>query len=361
MFNYGNNLYAVGVGDFIAFKNGKFAAMGKVNTDTSFTVSASSLDIRGGKRLPLLARYFHSSQATFSIISANYNMDIWQASSGGTKRSFANLPKEEQVEMNGRVITLSRLPVAVGDIGAKVWVRYNGKMIGSIDGTAQTLTIPSNGAFSVIPNNSQLCVIYNYKNINASAVTVPAEISPEIWHIFIDVDLATDKSGSGIVGRTVIEIPLGQLDPSQEFSATGDGYSSSKLTGIMLADKSGVGCSGGGVYAYINTEVLDQVWYDDVYTIANDLDNVTLSQGEVYNLNLVGIEFGGEYKIIEKDAYGNLDFTFNVGSATGTTFNNGVITAGSTAGVATLEITVKDDSGVAITRIPKYTLEIEVQ
>lgn len=357
MFIYDGQLYAVGVGDFIAYKGDQFAAQGKVNTETMFEFSASNLDLRGGKRAPLLLRYSHSSEATFSIISAAFNPDLWRSTSGGDERSYALVPAEETVVMQTRTLTLSKTPVAVGTIPSKVWVKYNGMMIGAIAATTNTLTIPSDGQFAGIPDNATVCVIYNYKNINASAITIPAEIQPDIWHIFIDVDLATDKSGAGIVGRTVIEIPLGQLDPAQTFNATIDGYTESKITGIMLADRTGAGCNNKGVYAYINTEIFNQQWSDSVYAIVNDLDNVELSQNGQYTISLLGLQPMGRYISLDKDYFGDLTFTFDAGTATGTTFDQttGVIKAGTTNGQATLKVKVTNKP-----TIPEYTLEIDV-
>lgn len=356
-FNYSGNLYAVGVGDFIAYKGSTYFGMGKVNTETMFEFSASNLDIRGGKRAPLLMRYSHSSEATFSIISAAYNPNLWKASMGGEDRNYANLPAEETVTMSTRTITLSKTPVAVGDIGSQVWVQYNGTMYGAIDASTTTVVVPSTGAFADIPDDAIVCVTYNYTNINATAITIPAELNPDILHIFISVDLATDKSGSGIIGRTVVEIPLAQLDPAQTFNATIDGYSESKITGIMLADRNGAGCNSKGIYAYLNTEIFDQHWYDNVYRITNDLDDVEMAVSSTYTIQLVGLEIGGTFKILSTDYYDDLTFVFDAGTAIGSTFNDttGIVTTSTTAGTATLTITCPSK-----TTIPVYTLEIVV-
>ena len=372
MFNYNGNLYAVGVGDFIAYKGEQLVAVGKVNTETSFSFSSSNLDIRGGKRAPLLLRYNHSSEASFNIISAAYNPDIWRASSGGKVADGSNgvedhrkLSFEEALTIpaeGARTVTLTHTPVVCGDLPANVWVRYNGMTIGVIRNvTSRTITIPSDEGFEVIPAGAKICVVYNYQNSASYAVTIPAEIQPEIWHIFIDVDVATDKSGSGIVGRTIIEIPLAQLDPAQEFNATVDGYSSSNITGMMLADKNGNGCgNGGGVYAYINTELFDRKWYDNVYRIVNDIDDVEVSTNGSYTLSLIGLEVGGTYQFLGTDTYGTADgisFVFSAGTATGSTFNSttGVFTAGATAGTATVTVTCPSKPA-----IPAYVLEINV-
>lgn len=355
-FEYTNQLYAVGVGDFIAFKNGQFAAMGKACTETSFEVTASNLDIRGGKRAPMLYRYTHSSQPTFNIIAADYNPNIWKASMGGSDISYANLPKEETLTMAGRTLTLSETPVAVGDIPSNVWIKYQGRMYSPMAASSKTITIPSAGQYTSIPDNSTVCVIYNYKNINASGITIPANIQPDIWHIFIDVDLATDKSGAGIVGRTVVEIPLGQLDPNQTFNATMDGYSSSNVTGIMLADKTGIGCSGAGVYAYLYTEIFSDKWYNSVVSIVNDPDDVEIETNATYAISLLGLQTGGTYIPLDKDYYGDLTFDFQAGTATGSSFDDatGVITAGSQAGSATLKVTITNKPTVT------YTMEVTI-
>lgn len=354
---YNGNLYAVGVGDFIAYKGGQFAAMGKVATETTFDFSASNLDIKGGKRNPLLFRYFHSPEATFSIIAANYNPELWRATSGGTDISYANLPKEETLAMSTRTITLSETPVEVGDISASVWVKYEGIMYSPITASSTTVVIPSDGVYADIPNGATVCVTYNYKNINATGVTIPANIQPEIWHIFVDIDIATDKSGSGIVGRTVLEIPLAQLDPAQTLNATADGYSESKLTGIMLADKTGVGCTGTGVYAYLSTELFNTNWYDSVTAVVNDPDDVSLGNSESYTIKLIGLQHNGTYLTLDSSYFADLTFTFDDGTATGTTFNSstGVITTSTVDGTATLEVSI-----TAKTSVSTYTLEIVV-
>lgn len=353
-----NNVYAVGVGDFIAYKNGEFAAMGKVNTETMMEFTASYLDIRAGKRGKLVARYAHSSNATFSIVAANYSPAILKASMGGQDISYGYLPKEESLTMATRTLTLTETPKEVGDINSKVWIKYDGLFVGAISASSTTVVIPSTSPFNAIPDNATVCAIYNYQNINASTFTMPAEVQPEIWHIFIDIDLCSDKSGAGIIGRQVVEIPLAQLSPEQTINATMDGYSESKLAGVMLADMNGVNaCGGHGVYAYITTEIDNALWYDSVFGITNDIDNVELGISSTYALQLLALQYGGSYISLDSDYYGDLSFTFDEGTATGTTFNDstGVITSGSTAGTATLEISIPNK-----TAVPTYTLEIVV-
>lgn len=352
-------LYAVGVGDFIAYKGGQFYASGKFDTETNMEFTASYLDIRAGKRAKLVARYAHSSNATFSIIAANYAPEILKASMGGESITYGCVPKEESLTMATRTITLSETPKATGDIPATVWVNYNGNIIGSAIPTGKTVVLDSTGAWADIPDNSTVCVTYVYQNLAAETITMPAEVNPDILHIFVDIDVCTDKAGSGIVGRQVIEIPLAQLNPEQTINATMDGYSQSRLTGVMLADKSNAtnACGGNGVYAYITTEIDDAKWYDNVYALTNDVDDLTVGNDSTVAINLLGLQYGGKYKYLTSDFYGDLTFTFDAGTAVGTTFNSktGVITTGSTDGTATLKVKV-----TGVTRIPEYTLEIVV-
>lgn len=353
-----NNVYAVGVGDFIAYKNGEFAAMGKVNTETMMEFTASYLDIRGGKRGKLVARYAHSSNATFSVIAANYSPTILKASMGGEDITYGCVPQEDPLTMVTRTITLTKTPIAVGDIGADVWIKYDGLMIGKITASTTTVVIPATAPFNTIPDSSSVCAIYNYQNLAASTFTMPAEVAPEIWHFFIDIDLCSDKSGAGIIGREVVEIPLGQLNPEQTINAAMAGYSESKLSGVMLADTSGVNaCGGHGIYAYVTTEITNENWYDSVYSVGNDIDDVEIAKSATYAIQLFGLQYGNTYITLDPDYYDDLTFVFDAGTAVGSTFNDttGVVTASTTAGTATLEVSVTNK-----TSIPTYTLEIVV-
>ncbi|MCK9577125.1 MAG: hypothetical protein M0R51_14570, partial [Clostridia bacterium] len=110
-------------------------------------------------------------------------------------------------------------------------------------------------------------------------------------------------------------------------------------------------------YAYINTEINNQNWYDNVYTIINDIDDVEMSTSSTYSTQLLGIEIGGTYKTLTTDYYADLTFVFDAGTAVGTTFNDetGVITSSTTVGTATIVITCTEKD-----TIPAYTLEIVV-
>ena len=356
-------LYSVGVGDFIAYKGGELFAIGKFDTETSMEFTASYLDIRGGKRGKLLARYAHSSNATFSIIAANYAPEILKAAMGGTEvQNYGYIPFEESRTLSTRTFTVTHTPVKVGDIPANVWVRYNGKTYSPIAyADSSSITLPNTAEYNEIPDDAEICVVYQYQNLAAAASTfaMPAEVEPAILHIFVDIDLVGDESGSGVIGHQVVEIPLAQLNPEQTINATMDGYSQSRLTGVMLADKSAStnACGGKGVYAYITTVINDANWYDDVYAIVNDVDDLELGNSTTATINLLGLQAGGKYMVIGESYYGDLTFTFNAGTATGTTFNaeTGVITTSTTDGTATLKVKV-----TGVDRIQEYTLEINV-
>lgn len=373
-------LYSVGVGDFIAYQDGKLVAMGKFDTETNMEFTASYLDIRAGKRGKLVARYAHSSNATFSIIAANYSPEIYAASmGGGDPKDGGCLPMEESATMNVRNITLKYTPVSRGDIGAKVWIRYNGEFIGALTATGKTVAIPSSdddtvgnsAAWSKIPNGASVCAVYMYTNAAASTVTMPAEVNPAIWHIWVDIDLVADKSGSGVVGRQVIEIPLAQLSPEQTINATMDGYSQSKVSGVMLADKSANtnACGGQGVYAYITTEIFDKQWYDDIFELVNDPDNMEIVGVGSATVKLLGLKNNGSFAFIGTDVYdgsststtedGKVHFVFDDGDS-GATFNytTGVVSVSPAVGSAkqaTLTITVPGTS------IKTYVLEIDIK
>ena len=376
-------LYSVGVGDFIAYKGGQLFAIGKFDTETSMEFTASYLDIRGGKRGKLLARYAHSSNATFSIIAANYSPEILAGAMGGQKvEAYGYVPFEESKGMTGRTVALSHTPVKVGDIPANVWVKYNGVQYPSIAYTSGgSITIPADGQYADIPDGSTVCLVYQYQNAAAAANTglsgtfsMPAEVEPAILHIFVDIDLVGDESGSGVIGHQIVEIPLAQLNPEQTINATMDGYSQSRLTGVMLADKgtNTDACGGQGVYAYITTIINDAEWYDGIVGITNDQDDLDIENGGTATLKLLMSRSDGTWGFVSPSAYdgingdptsasaGKVHFTFAAGGATGSTFNyeTGVITAGTTAGTGTVKVDVYGANGTKV--IPTYTLEFTV-
>lgn len=367
-------LYAVGVGDFIAYKNGIYYASGKFDTETSMEFTASFTDIRAGKRAPMVARYAHSPNATFNIVAANFAPEILIASMGGTDTAIGSLPQEESLEVKtDRKITLTKTPVGSGDIGKTVWVKKKGETspIGSLTYDDNlTLTLPSDGAWGSVAVGDVVCVTYLYQNNAAKTYTMPADVNPDILHIFVDIDICSDKAGSGIIGRMVIEIPLGQLNPEQTINATVDGYTETRLTGVMLADTTGVtdACGGKGVYAYITTEVFNANWYDDVYSITNDIDALSLAKSSSVALNVLGIQAGGKYKYLG-DGYfdGNTSSATvaglihaSISGGTGITmaYVNGVpviSASGAASGTATVTLSV---TGVA--RIPNATVTITI-
>lgn len=363
MSNYNGALYAVGVGNYIAYVGTQFHSMGKAMTETTFEVTSSALDIRAGKRAPLRCRYNHSTGLNINFISAEYNPDLWMAAFGSTARGdsngsitpYGNLPYEETITFVGGTATLTYTPIAVGEIPANVWLNKDGVRT-VVTPSGKTITAPEGWETATV------CALYQYKSLKATSFSIPANIKPQILHVFLDVDLATDKSGSGIIGRSVIEIPLLQLDANQTFNAVMDGYTESKITGMALVDTSSAsGCSGDGDYAFINTEIFDSNWYDNVYRITNDIDNVEVVQSGTYSLQLLALYNDGRYASLDSDFYGSatgqVKLTFTEGTATGSTFNatTGVFTAGTTNGTSTVEVEV-----VGVSTIPTYTLEIEV-
>lgn len=381
-------LYSVGVGDFIAYKGGNLFAIGKFDTETSMEFSASYLDIRAGKRGKLVARYAHSSNATFSIIAANYAPEILKAAMGGKDiDNYGYVPFEESISLTGRTFTIKNTPAKVGDIPANVWIRYNGTVYPPLAySTSKTFTLPNDENYGNIPDGAKVCVVYQYQNAAAvaskSTFTMPAEVEPAILHIFVNIDLVGDESGAGVIGHQIVEIPLAQLSPEQTINATMDGYSQSKLTGVMLADKGENACGGQGVYAYITTVIDEAKWYENMYSITNDQDDLEIENGGTATLKLLSIQYGGKYGIVSTSVYdgingvavtnpantpnscGKVHFTFalnSTGGATGTTFDysTGEITAGTTAGGGTIQVDVYNDDGAKV--VQTYTLEFTVK
>lgn len=149
-------------------------------------------------------------------------------------------------------------------------------------------------------------------------------------------------STSSQVGELIVDIPRFQFAGNVELSLTSSGAATSNLSGSALATYTTANCNDMGQYGTIKQKIYSGNWYDTLTTIAVDGGNFSLATGDTKTLKVIGI-FKDGTGIINNS---NLTFT---SSATGTAAvaNTGVVTGGSTAGSATITVTVTDKPSVA--------------
>ena len=269
-----------------------------------------------------------------NYVAAALGVDV---ESGGL--SVYESPKEGEVVGVAGQITLANTPVA-----------FDGALIGwykkPSDANWTVATIAGN--VMNVPNaqpNDVYCVKYFYQNENATSITIKAQYVPKVLHLVLINDLySADASNVAAsttrYGRLITDIPQYQLDGSQNIDWSATSTATVSLNGSALAYESGDSCEEDPIYGTMTQEIFGAVWQNDVVAIAVENGDVDLAQGGTETL-IVRAVFGGGIASQRKD---NSNFTFAVeadpaSTATGTTVNNqGVITAGSTAGTCVVSV-----------------------
>ena len=165
-------------------------------------------------------------------------------------------------------------------------------------------------------------------------ITIDAESTPYVGKLVLQADKHNSKKGK--VGTVEIVIPAYSLDGNFDISFTPDGVVSTTLSGTALAVEGDKCSDGGAVYAYITEKDNDdtEIAVSDIVIVA---PATSMKASGTMTLSVEGI-ISSLYAPIQLD---NADVTFSVtpGEATGTTVEakTGKVTAGSTAGTATVK------------------------
>ena len=269
-----------------------------------------------------------------NYVAAALGVDV---ESGGL--SVYESPKEGEVVGVAGQITLANTPVA-----------FDGALIGWYKKPSDTNWTVATIAGNVmnVPNaqqNDVYCVKYFYQNENATSITIKAQYVPKVLHLVLINDLySADASNVAAsttrYGRLITDIPQYQLDGSQNIDWSATSTATVSLNGSALAYESGDSCEEDPIYGTMTQEIFGAVWQNDVVAVAVENGDVDLAQGGTETL-IVRAVFGGGIASQRKD---NSNFTFAVeadpaSTATGTTVNNqGVITAGNTAGTCVVSV-----------------------
>jgi hypothetical protein len=325
--------YAVGVADANIYADAQktvLVAFAKVLLDTSLTFATANTDIAGGKRNPLRYTYFHSARVTGKITDATFNLSVIAKNSGGTLSNGAIVPYQEAITLVGKNGTVTNTPVGSEGGTAYCWYTYDG---------VQRRASFSSKVFTVdasIPDNSVVCASYSYTNSGATQLTVPADYIPATLYIELDQDVATEKAGSGIVGKNIFVIPSAQLTGNQTINMTADGYSETALEFNALAyTPYGATCTTGDVYCYIIQDIFDQTWYDTAIDItAFGVDTIVV--GDTAQLSVYQIKEGGESWNVPDYS----DLTFDDGAGTYATIDAAGVITGVSAGTQVITVTV---------------------
>ena len=211
--------------------------------------------------------------------------------------------------------------------------------IGTIAGNKMTITGGT--------QNAVYCVKYFYQNANAKSITIKSQYVPATLHVVVLTDLYSGKVGTQSdatrYGRLIVDIPQFQLDGSQDLSLTATSAATVSLSGQALAVLDGATCEDDPYYGTMTEEIYGAKWQNEVVAIAVENADLELAANASEAL-IVRAVFGKGMASQRKD---NSNFTFTkeqspAATATGLTVDaDGVVKAGTTSGVAVIEVALK--------------------
>lgn len=322
------NQFIVGVADVRLYdETDSLINYSKTMLNTSMEISTSSTEISGGKRNKLLNIYYHSGRLNLNLEDTVFNME-WIRDNVGGELTTGLVPTKEAKLLTATGNVLSQTAKKFdGSDNAKVYIEY--------EGVRYQYNVDVNNGFTPAASlvGKNVCVEYYVEDNNAVSYTIPASIMPKRVRAVLDVDIASNRQGEGVIGRFIIEIPVLQLSGAQTISMTADGYSTTPLTGMALAFTPTAGitpCQNKEIYAIITKEIFNSHWYDGVTALAIIGGDFEATEGETVQLELRGITDSGVKSVV----MGDLTFTATaLDGATGVTVgtHTGLVTVASGA------------------------------
>lgn len=336
------NHYLAGVGTALLFKGNDLIGVAKTLTESTFNFAITAEDIRGGKGNGLLGRYFHDSTLTATLTDAMFDLNYIALSLGVNVESGGLSVKEEELKVGAdSTVTTTETPVAFDGtmIGWYKKPTDTDWTIGTIAGNKMTITGGTQDAV--------YCVKYFYQNANAKSITIKSQYVPATLHVVVLTDLYSGKVGTQSdatrYGRLIVDIPQFQLDGSQDLSLTATSAATVSLSGQALAVLDGATCEDDSYYGTMTEEIYGAKWQDDVIALAIENADVEIAKSGTETL-IVRAVYGKGMASQRKD---NSNFTFikvesPAATAIGVTVSTeGVVSAGTVAGVAVVEVTLK--------------------
>lgn len=309
-------------------------------TDSSFSISVTGEDIRGGLSNPLLGKYFHDSVMEATITDALFSLQYLATAVGGSVTIGGDSISQEQVAATTNdTLTVLGTPVAFGSAGTIGWYTPAGEE----NWTKITFTGKNASANGVVSGNTY-CVKY-VKHFDAlSQFILPASIIPAECHMILTAPLFNAGSKtytlSSQVGELVVDVPRFLLSGATDMSMTSTGASTTNLSGSALAVISAASCSDISQYATLKQIIYNQNWYDDLEAMAIDggAEIAMTTADGAKTLKVVGIYTGGRTGIVN-----NANLTFTSGTTAICTVgpNTGIITPVAT-GTSVVSVTATE-------------------
>ena len=343
------NQFVVGVADVRLYDDeGILVLSSKTMLNSSMEISTGSTEISGGKRNKLLNVYYHSGRLNLTLEDTVFNLEWLRDNAGGEWCNYAKVLHQTSFTTKAGENTIPDdypTPEALdGNTDVYVYINQNSYKL-----TGKKFMMDEDDENT----GKNVCLEYYITDDSAESYTIPAAIMPKRLRAILNVDIASNKQGEGVVGQLLIEVPVLQLSGAQTINMTSDGYSSTPLSGMALAytpSGSKVGCGNKDIYAIVTKQIYDTKWYTDVIALAVMGGETTLDsfKGESKEIELIAIKQNGETRpVVWADIEGEVGAGLN-----GVTVSGNTITATNNAtgsGNVTFKIKYKTSVDAIIT------------
>lgn len=322
--------FLVGVGNVVAMQNGQVVATSKTMLNTGFEVSTSNTEIRGGQGNQLLYVYYHTGALNITLEDTQWQLPWLMLNTGAALSVGGNFWEQETIVGGSTTVTPTQTPVAIDGDTAYAFVEFEGTIYACpyADGTVDITSVG-------LEEGERACMGYFVSDMNGQTITIPANIIPDTVHLFITGKLASDSTGTGLVGDVVIEVPLAQLTGAQSISMTADGYSTTPVSAMALAYAPvDGGCDTNAYYAKISERVSGTNPLDGITALAIAGGDFSLANGSSATLQVYAVKNGRSFLADNSQ----LTFTSSTGSVATVGQHTGVVTAAASTGTTVIKV-----------------------
>lgn len=335
--------FLAGVANVAMFVGDNLIANATTLIDSTFSITASAEDVRGGNGNQLFGKYFHTSAFDITLTDTLFNLDYIALQTGSEVAQGAEMFETENATITankGNMVGVPANGIAwVSPAGANEWTKVT-VTAGSFDYQAA--------------DGTAVCIKYFGNDINAHSIKISSNIIPSEVKLVMTANLykaGTDKNtlnASSRIGTIDVVVPRFLFSGNMEFSMTSSGVATTPLSGSALAVED-VSCENGGYYAVINEKISNANVFDTVIALAVEGGSISMKVGATKPLTVYGIKRIGAPFIIPND---KLTFTSETPD---------IATVGTNTGVVTAVATGNTDVTVVITGKPEITAQAEIK
>jgi hypothetical protein len=311
-------------------------AQSKTLVDSSINAAIQNVDIRGGQGNPLLARYFHSPEASITLNDTQWNLNFLAKVVGGNVSTGKNVYEEEVVTLGADGVgTVTGTPLAVTGTDVVGWCVNADGDEEKVDFTSKNFT-PTGGA-----EGDVVTIRYYMLDAAARTMTISANFIPAIARLVLEAQLFSSEASTNKIGTVLFEFPRVQLSGGFSVSLTADGVSSTPLEAMALAYTPAGSTE--AVLGYVTERVTGTTWYSNVKALAIEGGDFGLTTGQTKQLVVYAIpsDGGAAFRVPVMS-----DLTFSSSTVGAATVNAAGLVTFVAAGTTTVKATITEKASV---------------